>query len=129
MGRCVQILVVFFLCIAATGAQWDMLQAIAWGRMMADHSRTMPLASAVTKTFDGEMCHICRMVAKAKQQERSHSAVPEVKIGSKIVLFFQIIPEVIIGATRSVAWRSSEAPWMTVDRPAPLLPPPRLRFP
>ena len=120
-----QISIVLFLCIIATGAQWDLLQAFAWGRMMANHSRTMPLAKAVTKTFDGEMCPICRMVANAKQQERSRSAVPEVKIGSKILLFFQAAPKVIVEAPRSVAWCPSEAPVMTVDRPAPPLPPPR----
>ena len=124
----IQIPVLLFLCIIATGAQWDLVQVFAWGRMMATHSLTMPLAKAVTKTFDGEMCPICRMVAKAKEQERSRSGVPKAKIESKVLLFFQTIPEVIVEAPRSIAWYPSETPVRTVDRLAPPLPPPRVKL-
>ena len=114
-----------FLCVIATGAQWDLLQVLAWGRMMTNHSRTMPLAKAVTKTFDGEMCDICRMVANAKKQEQSRSSVPEAKIESKILLFFQAVPQVIVEEPRSVAWFPSSSPAMTEERPAPPVPPPK----
>jgi len=122
----IQVLVVTLLCFIAAGAQWDLVQVYAWGRMMADHSRTMTLSDAVSKTFDGEMCPICRMVAKARQKEQSQSNVPEVRIESKILLFFQAVPAVIVGAPRAVACFPGDASAMTKDRSAPPVPPPKI---
>jgi len=93
--------------------------------MLAGHSRTMPLAKAVTKTFDGEMCQICRMVADAKNQERSRPGVVEVRIDNKVLLFFQAVPRVTIEMPRPATLGPDPAPMLTAGRPAPALPPPR----
>ena len=93
---------------------------------MADHSRTMTLSNAFSKTFDGEMCPICRMVAKARQKEQSQSNVPEVRIESKILLFFQAVPAVIVGEPRADACFPGDASAMTKDRSAPPVPPPKI---
>jgi hypothetical protein len=114
------------LCFLATGAQWDLVQGFAWGRMMAGHSRTMSLSSAVAKTFDGEMCPICRMVAKARQKEQSQSNVPETKLAGKVLLFFQAVPEAVVEAPCAVACFSCDATAMTKDRSAPPVPPPKI---
>jgi hypothetical protein len=101
------------------------MQVFAWGRMTVEHAQSMPLTQAVAKTFDGEMCGICRMVANAKKQEQSRSNVPELKMESKILLFFQAAPKVVVEAPRSAAWRPTEVTVMTAGRSAPPVPPPR----
>lgn len=90
-----------------------------------EHAQSMPLSEAVTKTFDGEMCAICRMVANAKKQERSRPNAPEVKMGTRLLLFFQPAPRVGVEAPRATAWRPTEAAVVTAVRSAPPVPPPR----
>jgi hypothetical protein len=125
LPRRIQISLVLCLCFLGTGAQWDLMQVFAWGRMTVEHAQSMPLTQAVAKTFDGEMCGICRMVANAKKQEQSRSNVPELKMESKILLFFQAAPKVVVEAPRSAAWRPTEATVVTAGRSAPPVPPPR----
>ena len=120
-----QLIVVFFLCVTATGAQWDLLQSFAWGRMMMGYARAMPLSQAVARTFDGEMCGLCRMVANAKKQEQPRSDFPSPKPETKIVFFFQPAPKVILAAPFSAAWRPAVSSALTEARPAPPVPPPR----
>jgi hypothetical protein len=75
---------------AATGAHWDVLQVVAWGRMALNYSETMPLSSAVKRTFEPDSsCPLCRMVSKAKQQEQKPGAPlpPEAKASAKMVLY------------------------------------------
>ena len=93
---------------------------------MADHSRTMALSKAVSKTFDGEMCPICRMVARARQKEQPQPNAPEVKLEGKILLFFQAVPAVMVEAPRAVACLPGDSSAMTKDRSAPPVPPPKV---
>ena len=125
MSRRAKILVVLFLSFIATGAQWDLLQTFAWSRMMAKYSRAMPLSEALAKTFEGEMCDICRIVANAQKQERSRPGILEARIEGKILLFFQAVPKVIVDAPRPAGWFPGDLPVMTSARPAPPVPPPR----
>ena len=58
---------VLFAWLLASGAQWDLLQGFAWGRMIATYSRTMPLNEAVRLAFTPEnLCGLCKMVAEAR---------------------------------------------------------------
>jgi len=107
------------------GAQWDLLQTFGWGRMLANYSRTMPLGKAVEKTFNGQMCRICRMVANARNQDPSPPAAPEAKSAGKALLFFQAVPQVIVEAPRAVGELASDSPAITETRSAPPVPPPR----
>lgn len=125
MLRRIQVSIALILCFIATGAQWDLVQTFAWGRMVANYSQAMPLAQAVAKTFDGEMCNICRMVANAQQQERSRSDVPEAKIESKIFFFFQDAPRMVVEAPCAAVSFPSDSSAMTEGRSAPPVPPPR----
>jgi hypothetical protein len=75
MKRRFQISVVLLAWFMATGAQWDLVQTFAWGRMVATYSRTMPLVQAVRLTFTpGTMCSICKAVNEAKRQESARGA-------------------------------------------------------
>ncbi len=113
------------LCFVATGAQWDLLQTFAWGRMMVTYSQAMPLTQAVAKTFDGEMCDICRLVASAQKQEQPRSSVPELKLENKLLFFFQAVPRVVVGEPEAVAWTPGSSLTPAEVRWAPPVPPPR----
>lgn len=115
----------FLLCFLATGTQWDLIQVLAWGRMIAGHTQVMPLSEAVAKTFDGEMCSICRMVNNAKKQEQSRSNFPELKPERKIVLFVETAPNVVVGPPLAAAWCPTATTVVTAGRSAPPVPPPR----
>lgn len=73
--------------LLATGSHWDLLQTFAWGRMIATSAQTMPLMSAVKKTFTPEaMCELCHAVADAKQSAAKDPVLPDAKSTGKILL-------------------------------------------
>ena len=113
------------LCVVGSGAQWDLLQVFAWEKMVVGHMRTMSLSASVAKTFDGEMCPICRMVARAKAQEQPHPAAPDVKADGKILLFFQAPPTVVLDQPAVATWRPVDCLGCAELRWAPPVPPPR----
>ena len=125
-----KLLLALALCVLATGAEWDVLQAFAWGRMMANYSRTEALPAAVTDAFTGQMCSICRMVAAAHAQEqKSTPALPSGQTQSspkaKILLFFQRSPQVTLQTPGAIAYRPTEVRAYSQSRATPPVPPPR----
>ncbi len=57
--------------VTITGANWALLQTVAWTSMLADNLRTWSLAESVTRTFDGDYpCPLCRAIAEAKKSEK-----------------------------------------------------------
>lgn len=62
---------------AALACPWALLQSAAWVSMLIKYARTLPLAQAVSMTFDGEHpCHLCQAIQAGKAKERqepSHS--------------------------------------------------------
>jgi hypothetical protein len=104
-----------------------MLQAFAWGRMMAAHAETESLTQAVSDTFSGEMCSICRLVAAAhKQEQKSRSPGTLVKLESKMVLFFQPAPAFQIARQPGQIVRASDPQMDSRGRAMPPVPPPRI---
>jgi len=85
----------------------------------------MCVTAAVRKTFDGEMCPICRMVAAAKRQEQRQPGIPEVKIESKLLLFFQAGTPVVVVAPNLEFVRPSDLSLPGQVCFAPPVPPPR----
>lgn len=123
--RRIPIVCLLVLSVLGTGAQWDLLQVFAWGRMIVNHSRSMTLIAAVETTFDGETCGLCRAVQRAKEQEASHSPVPALKVDGKILLFFQTPVPVIVVAPPLDGWRRADSvPPEEIGFPPPV-PPPR----
>jgi hypothetical protein len=117
--------VAVFLCFVATGAQWDFVQTFAWGRMLVSYSRTMTVRQSIARTFSGEMCDICRLVAGAQKSDRAHSAVPEARTDAKLFLFLQNPAAVVIDRPRATVWNPEDESALTADRSAPPLRPPR----
>lgn len=125
MRRPLRPLLVLLVCLAATGVQWDMLQVFAWGRMIVGHAATMPLSAAVAKTFDGEMCSLCCVVARAQRRESAPAHSAEAKVAAKPLLFFQLANVVVPDAARSLPWRQDLTTPSGRDRAPPAAPPPR----
>jgi hypothetical protein len=116
------------LCFVATGAEWDVLQAFAWGRMMASYSRTEALPAALSDVFTGQMCSICRMVAQARAKEQqSTPALPAGQSApkAKIIFFFQPSPRVTLESPGAIAYSPADARARSESRATPPVPPPR----
>ena len=125
MRRRAQIIAVLIGWSLATGAQWDLVQAFAWGRMFATYVKTAPVMRAVQMTFaPGNMCSVCKAVAHAKQQE-NNGQVPGGKADVKIVLVYQPDAKVFFLARAGSDWEPRDE--VSIDGPAyrPPLPPPR----
>jgi len=59
------------ILLAVTGGQWAVLQSAAWAGMLVNHLRTESLASAVSKTFDGDHpCPMCKAIERGKKSEK-----------------------------------------------------------
>ncbi|HZZ58840.1 MAG TPA: hypothetical protein VFE31_13490 [Opitutaceae bacterium] len=125
MHRRIHVVALLILSLLGSGTQWDLLQVFAWGRMIANHSQSMCLSAAVSKTFSGEMCGICRMIAQAKQQERQHSNVPAVTDAAKPVLFCHRPAIYCPQPVRIAAERPDDALALSALPAAPPVPPPR----
>jgi hypothetical protein len=120
-----RLIVAVGLCFLATGAQWDFVQTFAWGRMVVNYSHTMTLRQSIARTFSGEMCDVCRLVAGAKKSDPAHSAVPEARTDAKLFLFLQHPAEVVIDRPNAAVWSPVDESALTADRSAPPRRPPR----
>ena len=120
--RLVAILGAWFL---ATGAQWDLLQVIAWGGMFAQNLASMPTVSALRRTFSPEgRCRLCRVVSSAKR-DIADNATPDTKAPGKFVVFAS--EEIELPSPRIHPWTPEDRDFYPPDhaRSRPPVPPPR----
>jgi hypothetical protein len=119
--------------LLASGAQWDLLQSFAWGRMIANYSRTMPVAEAVRLTFTPDnLCGMCSFVAVAKtradgtSEGRPHEPAP-VDPGAKAKAPLAAPPEhlFIFSSAPVPEWPAECFRADARARPAPPTEPPR----
>lgn len=113
--------------LLASGSHWDLVQTFAWGRMIATSAQSMPLLSAVQKTFTPEAaCELCHAVADAKREAPNDLPAPGTKSPGKVLLlcapsalFSYSPPMSCVGVADAVREPRS------AGRAAPPLPPPR----
>ena len=99
--RTLQVLTLCLAWLCANGALWDVVQVFAWGKMVHDYSQVMPLAQAITKTFDGSApCEICTVVDDAKQSQPAQQVE---RSQEKILLACQV-PEEFFVIAPDFAW-------------------------
>jgi hypothetical protein len=68
-------LVVITALILGTGAQWFVLQSVAWTNMMVSFSQTASIGEALEKTFDGKNpCDLCKHIRDAKKETEKEKA-------------------------------------------------------
>jgi hypothetical protein len=66
-----QKLIIALVLIFCIGAQWPILQSVAWMRMLVSYSKAGGLETAITKTFDGKHpCKLCKLVSEGKKAEK-----------------------------------------------------------
>lgn len=66
--------------IVTMGAQWSVLQMVAWTAMLGNNLRTQSMTEAMTHTFDGlHPCCLCKAIAAAKKSEKKNEVSPELK--------------------------------------------------
>jgi hypothetical protein len=70
---------VMVLALACSiGLHWELVQSVAWVRMLVSYSQDAPLTEALAKTFDGKHpCALCKQIAKGKQSEKTSDLRPD----------------------------------------------------
>jgi hypothetical protein len=124
---------ILVLCawLLASGAQWDLLQGFAWGRMIASYSRTMPLAEAVRLTFTpSNLCNVCAFVAEAKTRANTDGRASDpapVEAGAKAKPPLAAPPEhvFVFSSAPAPEWPAEQLWPHACARPAPPSEPPR----
>ena len=84
-----------FVAIAlalSVGAQWPLLQSIAWLNMLVTFSAEEGIHQAVVKTFDGKHpCKLCKFVEEGKQAEKKSPTQQTLKKLDPMVLASSVI--------------------------------------
>ncbi|MEO6874396.1 MAG: hypothetical protein ABI222_06195 [Opitutaceae bacterium] len=130
MRRQLSLVLTLTAWLIATGGQWELVQALGWGRMIVSYSQSMSVEQAVQKTFAGdELCSMCRIVQHAQQNEDANGAkIPGLKAPEKI--FFVGSPSVLVFASPAPQCAGRVAgptALVSAELSAPLGPPPRLQ--
>lgn len=125
MAHRLRLSAVLFAWLLATGSHWDLVQTVAWGRMIGRYAHDMPVIEAIRLTFTSDqLCRMCEVVQEAKQQPED-ATVPGVKLDGKILLVFQPASEVVIDVPELARWAPCNDAWTSRERASPPVPPPR----
>jgi len=110
-----------FAWLCANGALWDAAQIFAWGRMVVEYSRIMPLSTALEKTFDGSAsCEICAVVDNARAQQTPQATERDKQ---RILLACELPAPIFVAAPKSAWTRPGESVRLMVSFPVELQPP------
>ncbi|HND62530.1 MAG TPA: hypothetical protein PLB90_13695 [Opitutaceae bacterium] len=118
-----KVVAVLFAWLLATGVQWDLVQTAGWSRMFFRYAESMSYVQAAKRTFDGEMCGVCKAVNQAKQQQ--DAAMPQDGSKAKLVMICPPSPRFVFSAPECAPWSLSDRNPLSADRPVPPTPPPR----
>lgn len=102
--------------VLATGAHWDVIQVVAWGRMWLENVQTRSAFDALARTFSPEgMCQVCHSVQAAKHARQENPAVPA-SVLDKAPLLIQAGTRVVVAAPDVAFWLSGAAALMPEPR-------------
>lgn len=128
MPRRFALVVTLFAWLLATGSHWDVVQTVAWARMFAINSQTMPVLDAAKKTFspDGR-CNLCKTVSRAKaHHEDADEKIPGTKAPEKEFLAITSPARVFLAPVQLHLGLLTPVTALASAEPvAPLLTPPR----
>ncbi len=127
MRKRLAITALFVAWLCANGAIWDVMQCVAWGKMFAGYSETMPIAQALRETFDpAKPCDMCGSIAKAKDSTKEH--LPQAGQQTDAAKFL-----LVVHAADTAVFQTDPGEWMALrvpslsERTDPVpLPPPRV---
>ena len=85
-------LLLAWLC--ANGAVWNVVQVVAWTKMICDYSQVMPANRALQLTFDGSApCKLCHLAQDGREAARKLPASAALGSGDeKILLMAEYAP-------------------------------------
>ena len=124
-----KVLAVLIAWLFASGAQWDLLQAFAWGRMFVGYAQKMSLTAAARQTVSGEMCGVCEVVQKGKQ-EQSRDPVHAPAKGKAPLFEIALLPagtRLVSPCREEIGLVPAQPDLTGCERAAPPLEPPRGR--
>jgi hypothetical protein len=108
--------------LGATGGHWAVLQTVAWATMLADNLQTESVATAITKTFDGENpCRMCHQISEGKKTEKQS----EVPLQIKKLEFITERPALVLAAPTRFTLAPEYSDFLNGQLPRPPVPPPR----
>ena len=111
--------------LAATGAQWALLQSVAWTTMLTDNLRKGSLVEAVERTFDGKHpCCLCRQIAAGRKSQKQS----EFPAQFKRFEFLSATPRFLFTAPASFWYLTTADDFFKSVCRAPPAPPPRALF-
>lgn len=123
MRRSLQIFTILGSWLLATGMQWDALQIIAWGRMLAENSQEMTFAEAVDETFFGEACALCRTADEGRRQEQQSSDLASAR--ERMLLLPFRAEQALVVPVGECGWSNKDNACVQQLRQKPPTPPPR----
>jgi hypothetical protein len=126
MRRRLSLITLLTAWLLASGSQWDVVQALGWGRMIVRYSQSMTVVQAVRLTFTPDnLCGICESVSLAKQQPAASALPLTPDSWGKLILVFQ--PAAVVYAPLPVTAKlpPGEASPQGQGRAQPPVPPPR----
>jgi len=116
------------LVVFLTGAQWAVLQGVAWAGMLIAYVQQDDLVTGVQKTFDGDHpCTMCVAIEKATQADESSQSgaieccTPARMIGVLSAMIGNVLPE-----NRPIATLVHADQFPPALNTEPPVPPPRI---
>lgn len=127
MRRRLSIAALCFAWLCANGAIWNVVQVVAWARMIHDYARVMPATRAVQLALSGEApCDVCNFVDTARgatRHELPREAAPAA--ADKLVLVLQTAAPIFLSCPDSTWPPIGDFSGSVRREPVPL-PPPRV---
>jgi hypothetical protein len=109
----------------ATGAVWNIVQAIGWAGMIRDYSQVMPMSEAIEVTFGGTApCHLCHLAEEGQTRDTPAPAAPGSGM-EKILLIAECVPAPVLVAP-DYSWPAATDATGTMRAESVPVPPPRV---
>jgi hypothetical protein len=111
------------MILSVTGGQWQILQSVAWARMIFNYSRAESIQTALEQTFDGRHpCELCKLIQKAKESDRPQ-ALQQNSTKDDPLFLERCTPD--LPALPCFAWEGEGCRFHLSRSDPPLVPPPR----
>ena len=127
MRRKFSVICLLLAWLCANGAVWNVVQVVAWAKMIRDYSQVRPVAQALQLTFDGSApCKLCHLAQDGR--EAASKLPPSAALGGgdeKILLIADCAPAPVLVAPE-FSWPSVAAATGLSRTESVPVPPPRV---
>jgi hypothetical protein len=124
--RTFSITCLLFGWLCANGAVWNVVQAVAWGRMFATYAQTLSVGAALRETFNpAKPCEICVAVKAARTADCERAPTAPAPQSAKVDLAIEL-PSVFVFSMPQVSWPQVREPAVLARTDSVPVPPPRV---